>query len=138
LAAREVLAPLVRPGAKDRLARLGAEGFRVVAFTALPHEVVAPLVPSLGAVELAANRLTRLGDCVSGEFAVPGTNAAERAARAREWATRFGASLADAAAWASRAADRELLSAVGHPHVVNPDEALGKLAAERGWHVETV
>jgi phosphoserine phosphatase len=137
LAAKEVLAPLVRPDAKTFLARLGAEGFRLVAFTALPEQVVAPLLASLGAIELAANRLTRLGVCASGEFAVPGTNAAERAARAREWAARLGASLGDASAWASRAADGDLLSAVGHPHVVNPDEALGKLAAERGWQVET-
>jgi phosphoserine phosphatase len=134
LAARDLLAPRLRSGTAAFLGRLCTDGFSVVVLSALPEPMVAPLVAQLRVpgLELAANRLASLRGRASGEYTVPGTSAHERAARAREWVARRSTTLADAAAWAGRAADAPLLEAVGHPHVMHAEKPLVELAAERG------
>jgi hypothetical protein len=53
----------------------------------------------------------------------------------RSLADRHGWDLADCYAYTDSNTDRPMLEAVGHPHAVNPDRALRRVAAERSWPV---
>ena len=52
-----------------------------------------------------------------------------------EAATRDGIDLSASYAYSDSITDEPMLSAVGHPVVVNPDRALARIAAERDWEV---
>ena len=54
---------------------------------------------------------------------------------ARRYAERMGVSLADCWFYSDSLADVPLLQAVGHPFAVNPQRAVRRIAAERGWPV---
>jgi len=58
-----------------------------------------------------------------------------KAARVRELAAERGYRLEDCHAYSDSATDLPLLQAVGHPHAVNPDGALRRVARQRGWPV---
>ena len=58
-----------------------------------------------------------------------------KAAAMQELAEREGYDLAASYAYSDSATDLPMLSAVGHPHAVNPDKALRKAAVEKGWPV---
>ncbi len=70
---------------------------------------------------------------------VSSTTATARRRRqaARDIAAERGYRLADCRAYSDSITDLPLLEAVGHPTVVNPDRALRRLAAQRGWPVLT-
>jgi phosphoserine phosphatase len=53
----------------------------------------------------------------------------------RQLAAREGLDLAASSAYSDSASDLALLEIVGRPHAVNPDRALARIAAERGWPV---
>ena len=52
-----------------------------------------------------------------------------------EAAERDGIDLAASYAYSDSITDEPMLAAVGHPVAVNPDRALARVAAERGWEV---
>jgi HAD superfamily hydrolase (TIGR01490 family) len=52
-----------------------------------------------------------------------------------ELAAREGIDLAASYAYSDSESDLPMLEAVGHPVAVNPDEALARIARERGWDV---
>jgi putative phosphoserine phosphatase / 1-acylglycerol-3-phosphate O-acyltransferase len=56
-------------------------------------------------------------------------------AAVREWAQRNGVDLAASFAYSDSVYDTPLLSAVGHPFVVNPDPRMAVMAAARRWPV---
>jgi HAD superfamily hydrolase (TIGR01490 family) len=56
-----------------------------------------------------------------------------KATEIRRLAAEHGYDLSDSYAYSDSASDVPMLSAVGHPVVVNPDRALAELAKERGW-----
>jgi phosphoserine phosphatase len=58
-----------------------------------------------------------------------------KAERVRELAGERGYRLADCSAYSDSITDLPMLEAVGHPHAVNPDRALRRLAQLRGWPV---
>jgi phosphoserine phosphatase len=61
--------------------------------------------------------------------------AENKAAAIGELAERRGYDLARSYAYSDSITDVHMLEAVGHPHVVNPDKELRKVARERGWPV---
>jgi phosphoserine phosphatase len=62
-------------------------------------------------------------------------HAANKADGLRELAEAEGFDLAECTAYSDSHTDVPFLEAVGHPVVVNPDGALRRIAAERGWPV---
>jgi phosphoserine phosphatase len=46
-----------------------------------------------------------------------------------------GYDLASSYGYSDSITDEPLLAAVGHPHAVNPDKALRRVALERGWPI---
>jgi phosphoserine phosphatase len=58
-----------------------------------------------------------------------------KAARMRELAAERGYRLTGCYAYSDSITDLPMLEAVGHPVAVNPDRALRRVAAGRGWPV---
>ena len=58
-----------------------------------------------------------------------------KASGVRAMAAERGYDLDECYAYSDSSSDLPLLDAVGHPSVVNPDRALRRYAAERGWPI---
>jgi phosphoserine phosphatase len=61
--------------------------------------------------------------------------AEEKARAIRELAETMGYDLDACYAYSDSVTDVHMLEAVGHPHAVNPDRELRRIAASRGWPV---
>jgi HAD superfamily hydrolase (TIGR01490 family) len=107
----EIVEPLVYAEATELIAEHRANGDEVVVLSASGMEVVEPIAALVGADRCQATRM------------------AVRNGR--------GYRLADCRAYSDSITDLPLLEAVGHPTAVNPDRALRRVAAERGWPILT-
>lgn len=132
----QVVAPLVYAEALALIDQHQRAGRRVYIISAGPEEVVRPLARYLGVEDVIATRakLDEEGRYTGElEFYAYGPWKAE----AVRWLAEVeGISLESSYAYSDGITDLPLLEAVGHPVAVNPDKALRRLAAERGW--ETV
>jgi phosphoserine phosphatase len=61
--------------------------------------------------------------------------AEEKARAIRDLAEQVGYDLESSYAYSDSVTDVHMLEAVGHPHAVNPDRDLRRIAAARGWPV---
>lgn len=132
----DVVDPLIYADAVALIAEHQAEGRDVVVLSATGEEVVAPVAELLGATRSFATRMEVVDGRYSGkvDFYCYGENKALAAAR---MARTYGYDLGQCYAYTDSSTDLPLLEAVGHPHAVNPDRALRKLATERDWPVLT-
>ena len=96
--------------------------------------MVEPIGEMLGADRVVATRMVTVDGRYTGEieFYAYDENKAEAM---RAVAAEGGYDLADCYAYSDSITDLPMLSAVGHPTVVNPDRGLRKAALERGWPV---
>jgi putative phosphoserine phosphatase / 1-acylglycerol-3-phosphate O-acyltransferase len=131
--AADQLVALVQPYAEVLLGEHRRAGRPVVLATTTPYDLVKPLADRLGFDAVVA---TRYGErdgvydgSIDGEF-VWG-HGKYRAVRA--WANDHGVDLAASYAYSDSYYDVPLLSAVGHPHVVNPDPRMRLQALARRW-----
>ncbi|WP_225755035.1 HAD family phosphatase [Actinotalea sp. Marseille-Q4924] len=129
---RESIEPMVYAEALELIARHHAEGRDVVVVSASSTEIVEPVAAMLGADHVIASRLEVEGGRYTGGFTSYAYGAA-KAEGVRELADHEGYDLAESFAYSDSVTDVPLLEAVGHAAVVNPDRALRRLAAERGW-----
>jgi HAD superfamily hydrolase (TIGR01490 family) len=132
----EIVQPLVYAEAAELIAEHHAHGDEVVVLSASGLEVVEPIAAMVGADSCRATRMGMTAGHYNGmiEYYCYGEAKADAA---RELAAERGYRLADCRAYSDSITDLPLLAAVGHPTVVNPDRALRRLAAERGWPVLT-
>jgi HAD superfamily hydrolase (TIGR01490 family) len=135
----ETLHTIVDPIVYDEAVTLIEEhhlgGRDVVIVSSSGSEVVEPIGELLGADHVIATRMVVDSDGrYDGEieFYAYGEN---KAAAIREMADDEGYDLSQSYAYTDSATDLPMLEVVGHPYVVNPDRALRRLAAERGWPV---
>jgi HAD superfamily hydrolase (TIGR01490 family) len=131
----QVVAPLVYAEALALIDQHQRAGRRVYIISAGPEEVVRPLARYLGVEDVIATRakLDEEGRYTGElEFYAYGPWKAE----AVRWLAEVeGISLESSYAYSDGITDLPLLEAVGHPVAVNPDKALRRLAAERGWEM---
>jgi putative phosphoserine phosphatase/1-acylglycerol-3-phosphate O-acyltransferase len=103
--------------------------------TTTPYALVKPFADRLGLDDVVA---TRYGvedddDTYNGELVGPFVWSSGKLAAVRAWADAHGVDLADSFAYSDSVYDTPLLSAVGHPVVVNPDPRMVVMAAARRW-----
>lgn len=131
----QVVAPLVYAEALALIDQHQRAGRRVYIISAGPEEVVRPLARYLGVEDVIATKakLDEEGRYTGElEFYAYGPWKAE----AVRWLAEVeGISLESSYAYSDGITDLPLLEAVGHPVAVNPDKALRRLAAERGWQM---
>lgn len=130
----EIVNPLVFAEAAELIADHKLCGRDVVVVSASGEEIVAPIARALGATHAMATRMVVEDGRYTGEIAFYcyGEN---KAAAVRELASREGYALEHCYAYSDSITDIPMLETVGHPAVVNPDRALRKEAALRGWPV---
>lgn len=130
-----VILPVAFSDAIDAIESHRQAGQRVYLVSAAPEEVVGPLAARLGVDGAIASQAEVDADgFYTGRMDryVSGSAKAEAVA---EFARRDGVDLADSWAYSDSATDLPMLEAVGHPVAVNPDRALRRIAAERGWEM---
>ncbi|EHR63533.1 HAD family hydrolase [Saccharomonospora cyanea] len=132
----DVVAPLVYAEAAELIERHKTEGRDVIVLSATGEEVVRPIADMLGITHSMGSRMRIVDGRYSGEldFYCYGEY---KAVAARQIAAERGYDLAECHAYTDSSTDLPLLEVVGHPHVVNPDKALRRVAQERGWPVHT-
>jgi HAD superfamily hydrolase (TIGR01490 family) len=130
----ELILPYIYAEARSLIAAHRAAGQDVIIVSSSGHEVVDPIARLLGADSVIATRLQVAGGRYTGQVEFYAYGEA-KAARVRELAAERGYRLADCYAYSDSVTDLPLLQVVGHPHAVNPDRNLRRIAAQRGWPV---
>lgn len=130
----DIVDPLVFAEAAELIADHRLCGRDVVVVSASGEEIVAPIARALGATHAMATRMVVEDGKYTGEieFYCFGEG---KAAAVRELASLEGYPMEHCYAYSDSITDLPMLEEVGHPCAVNPDRALRKEAAVRGWPV---
>ncbi len=131
-----IVTPFVFAEAVELIAAHQAAGDAVVIVTSNGAEMADPIGALLGVDDVLSTRMGEQDGHYTGviEDYMYGPRKAEAV---EEWARAAGCDLADCAAYSDSSTDLPLLQAVGHPHAVNPDRALRRVADSCGWPVHT-
>jgi len=130
----ELIDPLIYDEAAQLIEAHHAAGRDVVIVSSSGAEVVEPIGALLGADRVIATTMVIEDGRYTGDIAfyAYGPNKAEAV---RRLADREGYDLSRCYGYSDSITDLPMLTAVGHPHVVNPDRPLRREAAARGWPV---
>ena len=131
---QDLILPYVYAEARALLSEHRGAGQDVIIVSTSGHEVVAPIGALLGAESVIATRMRIADGRYTGEMEFYAYGEA-KAAGVSLLAAERGYSLPDCFAYSDSVTDLPLLEIVGHPRVVNPDRALRRIAAVRGWPV---
>jgi HAD superfamily hydrolase (TIGR01490 family) len=131
-----IIVPYLYEEARALVAGHHAAGQDIVMVSASGHEVVDPIAALLGADTVIATRMVIADGRYTGDVAFYAFGEA-KATRIRELSADRGYVLADCYAYSDSITDLPMLEAVGHPTAVNPDRALRRMAARRGWPIRT-
>ena len=129
-----VLRPLVYSEPLSLVEHHRERGERVFVVSATLQEIVEAIADDLG-FDGALGTVCEVRDgCYTGH-AVRALHGRAKAECIQEFAAREGLDLAACTAYSDSHTDLPFLEAVGHPVAVNPDRALRRIAADRGWPV---
>ncbi|HEX9529853.1 MAG TPA: HAD-IB family hydrolase, partial [Acidimicrobiales bacterium] len=131
----EQLETMVAPFARPLLKEHRAKGRPTVLATTTPHDLVAPLARRLGFDDVVATRYDERDGSYTGRLAGEFVWATGKLAAVRRWAATQDVAMGASFAYSDSIYDLPLLSAVGHPHAVNPDVRLHAVAVLRRWPV---
>jgi HAD superfamily hydrolase (TIGR01490 family) len=128
--------PYIYPQARDLLAAHACAGHDIIIVSSSGAELVGPIGAMLGAREVIATQMEIAHGQYTGTMNFYAYGEA-KAVRMQELAALGRYRLADCFAYSDSVTDVPMLESVGHPHAVNPDRALRKVARERDWPVLT-
>jgi HAD superfamily hydrolase (TIGR01490 family) len=131
---KETIGPIVYTEARRLLDAHRREGRDVYIVSTAGQEMVGPIGAMLGATGFIATRMCLADGRYTGELEFYAYGEA-KARRMRELAAERGYDLAACFAYSDSVTDLPMLEAVGHPHAVNPDRELRRVAQVRGWPV---
>ncbi len=129
-----IVDPLVYDEAVSLIEEHHLAGRDVIIVSTSGSEVVEPIGEMLGADLVIATRMSIEDGKYTGEIDYY-AYAETKAAAIRELAAAEGYDLDRCYAYSDSVTDVHMLDAVGHPHAVNPDKELRRIAASRGWPV---
>ena len=129
-----IVDPLVYEEAVSLIEEHHAAGRDVIIVSTSGSEVVEPIGEMLGADHVVATRMAVEDGRYTGEIRFY-AYAANKAKAVTDLARKRGYDLTGSYAYSDSVTDVSMLEAVGHPHAVNPDKELRKIARERGWPV---
>jgi len=129
-----IVDPIVYDEAVTLIEEHKAAGRDVVIVSTSGREVVEPIGEMLGADHVVATQLSVAEGRYTGEI-VYYAYAAEKANAIRALAEERGYDLDESYAYSDSATDVPMLEAVGHPHAVNPDKELRRVATARDWPI---
>jgi HAD superfamily hydrolase (TIGR01490 family) len=130
-----IVDPLVYDEAVSLIEEHHLAGRDVIIVSASGAEMVEPIGELLGVDAVIASQLSIDGDGrYTGEIDFY-AYAENKAAAIEELAQRRGYDLSRSYAYSDSITDVHMLEVVGHPHVVNPDKELRRVARERSWPV---
>jgi HAD superfamily hydrolase (TIGR01490 family) len=130
----DLIDPLVYDEAVALFEEHHAAGRDVVIVSSSGEEVVGPIGAMLGVDRVIATRMVVEDGAYTGDIAFYAYGEG-KAEAIRELAEAQGYDLAASYAYSDSMTDLPMLEVVGHPTTVNPDRALRRVAAERGWPV---
>jgi len=126
--------PLVYDEAVSLIEEHHGAGRDVIIVSTSGSEVVEPIGELLGADHVVATRMAIEDGKYTGEIRFY-AYAENKAKAITDLARKRGYDLARSYAYSDSVTDVSMLEAVGHPHAVNPDKDLRKIARERDWPV---
>lgn len=131
----EIIDPIIFQEALDLIREHRDAGRRVYIVSSSAEEIVRPLSEYIGVPHSIASRpkVDEEGR-YTGELEFYCYGEGKRQA-IEEHAERYGIDLAGSYAYSDSVTDAPMLEAVGHPHAVNPDKDLRKIATEREWPI---
>jgi HAD superfamily hydrolase (TIGR01490 family) len=129
-----IVDPLVYDEAVSLIEEHHFAGRDVIIVSTSGSEVVGPIGEMLGADRVVATRLEVVDGKYSGKIEYY-AYAEEKARAIEELAHKVGYDLANSYAYSDSVTDLAMLESVGHPHAVNPDKELRKIAVANGWPV---
>ncbi len=129
-----IVDPLVYDEAVSLIEEHRLAGRDIVIVSTSGTEVVGPIGEMLGADRVVATRLEIADGRYTGEIEHY-VYAEEKANSIRALADSLGYDLGACYAYSDSVTDVPMLETVGHPHAVNPDKELRRIAASRGWPV---
>ena len=129
-----IVDPLVYDEAVSLVEQLHLVGHDVVIVSTSGAEVVEPIGEMLGADRVIATKMVQEAGRYTGDIEFY-AYAGNKASAIEELAESEGYDLSASFAYSDSATDVPMLEIVGHPHAVNPDKALRKIANDRGWPV---
>jgi HAD superfamily hydrolase (TIGR01490 family) len=129
-----VVDPLVFDEAVSLIEEHHLAGRDVIIVSASGSEVVEPIGELLGADGVVATQMRIVDGRYTGEidYYAYGEN---KAAALQRLADQHGYDLDRSYAYSDSVTDVHMLEVVGHPHAVNPDRELRRIANSRGWPV---
>jgi HAD superfamily hydrolase (TIGR01490 family) len=130
----EIIEPVVHQEALTLIDEHHAAGRDVVLVSSSGSELVEPIAGMVGADLVIATRMTVRDGRYTGDIDFYAYRE-NKATAIRELAAQRGYDLAASYAYSDSGTDVPMLEAVGHPYAVNPDRALRREAAARGWPV---
>jgi HAD superfamily hydrolase (TIGR01490 family) len=131
-----VVDPIVYDEAVHLIDEHRRAGMDIVIVSASGAEVVEPIGHLLGADHVIASRLAIVDGHYTGEIEYY-AYAEEKARAIEQLAALRGYDLEGSHAYSDSITDVHMLEVVGHPHAVNPDRELRRIARDRGWEVLT-
>jgi len=129
-----IVEPLVYREAVELIEEHHAAGRDVIIVSTSGIEVVGPIGQMLGADHVVATRLEVADGKYTGRIRFY-AYAANKAKAVTDLARKRGYDLSQCYAYSDSVTDVPMLEAVGHPHAVNPDRELRRIAREREWPV---
>ena len=130
----DLIDPLVYDEAVTLIEEHHTSGRDVVIVSSSGSEVVEPIGSMVGADRVIATQMVVKDGRYTGEIDFY-AYAENKAKAISELADTEGYDLSRCYAYSDSITDLPMLEVVGHPYVVNPDRALRKEAASRGWPV---
>jgi HAD superfamily hydrolase (TIGR01490 family) len=132
----DLIDPIIYEEAAALIEEHRAAGRDVVIVSSSGEEVVAAIgeLLGIGIQDVIATRMVVEDGRFTGEVAYYAAGP-EKAIAIREMAETRGYDLTSCYAYSDSITDVPMLAVVGHPTAVNPDRALRRVAADRGWPV---